>query len=243
MRRFAAMTAPHWLLLYGGIVAAWAGLALLAVPAAPDLWGRLAALCLGDAREVGGAPLLAMWALMAAAMMLPTALPALATHDEIATANGTGGQGALAAGYLAVWLGFAVAAAGAQAGLARMLGAPTLGGPAAAGLLICAAAYQVSPLKRACLARCRQPLTFFFQHWDEGPWRMGLRLGAVCLGCCWALMALALIGGAMSLGLMALATLLMLAEKLDASERVSRAIALACLTAAGYLIGDPAWIA
>jgi predicted metal-binding membrane protein len=238
-----AMTAPGWLLLYAAILAAWAVLAVQAMPAMPELGDALAAICMTDARAGGLAPLYAMWALMAAAMMLPTALPALATHDEIARAHGLGGQGALIAGYLSVWLGFAALAAGAQALLIR-LGAPGgLEGAAAAAVLVLAAAYQVSPLKRACLARCRQPMTFFMAHWGEGPWRMGLRLGAVCLGCCWALMALALIGGAMSLGLMAVATVLMAAEKLDASGRVSLGLAVGCLLAAGYLIGDLAWIA
>jgi predicted metal-binding membrane protein len=75
------------------------------------------------------------------------------------------------------------------------------------------------------------------QHWDEGPLRMGLRLGAVCLGCCWALMALGLIGGAMSLGFMALATVSMTAEKLTTGRAVPVAIALACLAGAGFLMG------
>ena len=139
------------------------------------------------------------------------------------------------AGYAAVWVGFALAAAGLQLALARVGG---LAHPALApALLVLAAGYQVSTLKEACLSKCRQPLTFFMSHWAEGPWRMGLRLGATCLGCCWALMALGLIGGAMSLGFMALATLLMTAEKLSRGVLVPRAIALGCLAGAGYLTG------
>jgi predicted metal-binding membrane protein len=52
------------------------------------------------------------------------------------------------------------------------------------------------------------------QHWGEGPFRNGLRLGAVCLGCCWALMLLAFVGGVMNLAFMGLATLVMALEKL-----------------------------
>ena len=77
-----------------------------------------------------------------------------------------------------------------------------------------AGAYQFSPLKAACLAKCRAPLGFFMQHWDEGAWRNGLRLGLVCLGCCWALMALAFVGGVMNLAFMGLATAIMVIEKL-----------------------------
>jgi len=82
------------------------------------------------------------------------------------------------------------------------------------GLLMLAGAYQFSALKAACLAKCRAPLTFFMQHWEEGAWRNGLRLGLVCLGCCWALMALAFVGGVMNLAFMGLATAIMVIEKL-----------------------------
>ena len=57
-------------------------------------------------------------------------------------------------------------------------------------------------------------------HWDDGPWRMGLRLGAVCLGCCWALMALAFAGGMANIGFMALGMALMTAEKLSRGRAV-----------------------
>ena len=57
-------------------------------------------------------------------------------------------------------------------------------------------------------------MTFFIQHWDEGAWRNGMRLGAVCIGCCWALMLLAFVGGVMNLAFMGLATLFMVLEKL-----------------------------
>jgi hypothetical protein len=68
--------------------------------------------------------------------------------------------------------------------------------------------------RRPASAKCRAPLTFFLQHWEEGPFRNGLRFGAVCLGCCWALMLLAFVGGVMNLAFMGLATLVMALEKL-----------------------------
>ncbi|UWQ20532.1 DUF2182 domain-containing protein [Jannaschia sp. W003] len=233
MRDLGRMTAPHWLALYGAILGAWAVLWLWAAPAAPDFGALLVSLCRATPEAAGWGGAFAMWVLMAAAMMLPTALPAFATYDEIAHAHRLGGGATLVAGYGAVWLGFAGVATAAQ-----MLAAPEAFSPAfAAAMLVLAAAYQVSPLKEACLSRCRMPLTFFMAHWNDGPWRMGLRLGAVCLGCCWALMALALVGGAMSLGFMALATVLMTLEKLGRGTLVPRAIAIACLAGAGFLIG------
>ncbi|SFI35330.1 Predicted metal-binding membrane protein [Jannaschia pohangensis] len=230
------MTAPHWLALYGTLLAAWTAVVLMATPTG---WGTLLRdLCLTPAAAAGPGGVLAMWLIMSSAMMLPTALPAFATYDDIAQAHGTGGGGHLIAGYAIVWAGFSALAMVAQLALGRLaiLDEPLL----AAALLILAGGYQFSPLKDACLSKCRMPLTFFMGHWNDGPFRMGLRLGATCLGCCWALMALGLIGGAMSLGFMALATGLMTLEKLSRGALVPRAIGLACLVGAGFLIGGPA---
>lgn len=226
--RIRAMGAPHWLALYGLILAGWAALYAMAVPAdlralsalyGADFW---AALCRAGPDGAGLAGLFAMWAVMAAAMMAPTALPALATYEDLGRATPVR-FGALVAGYLAVWLGFAALAALAQmalyrAGLVDALGASRQGWFTAL-LLAGAGAYQFSALKQACLSRCRAPLTFFMQHWDEGPWRLGLRLGATCLGCCWALMALGFAGGVMNLAFMGLATGLMALEKLPGTGR------------------------
>ncbi|TFL18678.1 DUF2182 domain-containing protein [Jannaschia formosa] len=225
------MTAPHWLALYAGLLVAWALVWTMSAPGA--FATALRDLCLTPAGEAALPGLVAMWLIMSAAMMLPTAIPAFATHDEITTAQGLHGGGALVGGYVLVWVGFSLLAATVQLALGDRIAAPWL----APALLVLAAGYQVSPLKEACLSKCRQPLTFFMQFWDEGPWRMGLRLGAVCLGCCWALMALGLIGGAMSLGFMALVTLLMTLEKLTTGRIVPVAIALACLVGAGFLLG------
>lgn len=235
MDRLADMTRAHWLGLYGGIALAWAALWWAASGAPSGEW--LAALCRATPDAAGFAGALAMWALMGAAMMLPTALPAFAAHDMVPGARG----GAwMVAGYAVVWLGFAALAAGAQVGLAGLglVGATGVAvAPVAVALLLAAALYQVSPLKEACLSRCRQPATFLMAHWDDGPWRMGLRLGATCLGCCWALMLLGFVGGMASLGLMALATGVMMAEKLSAGPWVQRFAALGCLGGAGWILG------
>ena len=234
MERLIHMRGPHWLALYTVIVAAWVGVWAMTAPQGAN-W--FADLCRAAVGEVGFGAAFAMWLLMSAAMMLPTALPTFASHDMI---PGARGGGRLVAGYAVVWVLFSAGAAALQTGLSRIGVLDTDGavGPAiAVALLLLAAAYQLSPLKEACLSKCRQPLTFLMQHWAEGPWRMGLRLGAVCLGCCWALMALGFVGGTMSLGFMALATILMTFEKLSAGPWVSRGIALACLMGAGFLIG------
>lgn len=224
--RIRKMTAPHWLGLYGVILLAWVLLYAMQLPpdlvAAANIYGAefWEALCRIEPGLAGAPNILLMWALMSAAMMAPTALPAFSTWDDLVQTGRASGFTALLGGYLLVWLGFAALATGAQltlaaAGLLNPLG-ESVNLWLTAALLAGAGAYQFSTLKDACLSKCRRPLTFFMQYWDDGPFRMGVRLGAVCLGCCWALMALAFVGGTMNLLWMGGAMVLMMLEKLPA---------------------------
>jgi predicted metal-binding membrane protein len=222
------MGAPHWLALFGLILAAWMALYAMALPAelresarifGAEFWESL---CLVTPDAAGFGRVVLMWALMAAAMMAPTALPAFATYEDLGRSTDIR-FGALVAGYLAVWLGFSLLAGGLQmalfsAGLVSAFG-DSLSVWLSAGLLLVAGLYQFSPVKEACLSKCRAPLTFFMAHWDEGPLRNGVRLGLVCLGCCWALMLLAFVGGVMNIAFMGLATLIMVIEKLPSFGR------------------------
>lgn len=225
--RIRTLRGTHWLAFFGATLLGWALLFRMAIPAdlralESDFGVSLAELLCGGALAASGfAPAFAMWALMSAAMMAPTALPALATYDDlshVATGLDKTGFGKLLGGYLAAWFGFSALAALAQVGLYRsgLIGAlgQSLSVPLTMALLIGAGIYQFSPLKEACLSRCRAPLTFFMQHWDEGPFRNGGRLGLDCVGCCWALMALGFVGGTMNLAFMGLAMVLMTLEKL-----------------------------
>lgn len=222
--RIRAMRGAHWLALFGLILLAWALLFLMAVPQelriAGQIYGRefWASLCTLTPDAAGAVRITGMWALMSAAMMAPTALPVFATYDDLGQSAENTRFLHLVAGYLVVWIGFSVLAAGLQMGLYRADLISAFGDSRSAALsallLALAGAYQFTPLKEACLSKCRRPLTFFMQHWDEGPWRNGLRLGAVCLGCCWALMLLAFVGGVMNIAFMALAMVLMTLEKL-----------------------------
>jgi predicted metal-binding membrane protein len=227
--RIRAMGAPHWLALFGLILGAWVALYAMALPAdlrasarifGADFWESL---CTVTPDAAGFGRVVLMWALMAAAMMAPTALPAFATYDDLGRSTQTR-FGALVAGYLIVWLGFSVLAGALQmalfgAGLVSAFG-DSLSVWLSAGLLLLAGFYQFSAVKEACLSKCRAPLTFFMAHWDEGPLRNGVRLGLVCLGCCWALMLLAFVGGVMNIAFMGLATLIMVIEKLPHYGRV-----------------------
>ena len=233
-----------WLGLFALILAAWATLYIMALDMGPaglssDLW---ASLCRGP-MAASYAALFAMWALMAAAMMLPTFIPALRTFLSLGYAGATRASEAvlLVAGYALVWLGFAAVAAAAQQQLAG-LGLLTPDGRSVslwltAALLLAAGLCQFSVLKAACLSKCRMPLTYFMERWAPGParaLRMGTELGMACLGCCWALMALAFVGGTMNLLWMGAATLFMVLEKLpDIGRPLTRPMGVGLILAAG----------
>ncbi len=124
-------------------------------------------------------------------------------------------------GYVAAWAGYSVLAAAAQVALARAaLLTPMLQSTSvvlSAAILLAAGLFQFTALKEACLAKCRTPLGFFLAEWRDGAagaFAMGLRHGSFCVVCCWALMAVMLVVGAMNLLWMAALTAFMLAEKL-----------------------------
>ncbi len=143
------------------------------------------------------------------AMMLPSAAPAILTYG--AMSRRFAGQGAPAApvalfagGYAAIWTVFSAAAVALQL-LTRTLipltGMMAVSSTIAGGaILVAAGAYQLTPLKYACLRKCQTPLMFFAHNWrpgNRGAWRMGLSHGLFCLGCCWVLMGLLFYGGVM----------------------------------------------
>src|SRR5947209_1227934 len=168
------------------------------------------------------AALIAMWWLMMAAMMLPSAAPAILLYARVRDVRNRDASIArtwvFLAGYLAIWLLFSIAL-----GLLQLM----LTGPsmvidnrlAQGAVLIAAGAYQLSPLKSACLRECRSPAQFISRHWRPG-WhgavRLGLMHGAYCVGCCWMLMALLFVGGVMNLLWVAALTVTVAIEKLVA---------------------------
>ncbi len=168
------------------------------------------------------AAILVMWAIMMAAMMLPSALPMLLQFVDLASRNGEAARGhAFVGAYLLVWLVFSMAATTLQwclqaAGWTDPMAASRSAWLTAA-LLLLAGIYQFSPLKQACLARCRTPIGFLLGEWRpgaRGALVMGLRHGLFCLGCCWALMALLFVGGVMDLAWVAALAIVVALEKL-----------------------------
>lgn len=179
-------------------------------------------------------PVLAMWLAMTAVMMAPVVLPWLRALGRV---QGPTVLLAFVGGYAVAWTAFSVAAALTQIGLARLgAHAPlTATAPGVAGIaLVLVGGFQLTALKDSCLSHCRSPFGYFASHWRpgmRGAWAMGLHHGAFCLGCCWGLMALALVVGSMNLGAMALLMALMLLETLAPfGHRLARPLGLALAT-------------
>jgi predicted metal-binding membrane protein len=182
-----------------------------------------------------------MWVIMMAAMMLPSAAPAIllviALTKQRGERHAIRASGEFAFGYVAVWGAFSLVATGLQWGLDRagLLSENMASGSVvlAAFLLFAAGVYQLTPWKHACLQHCRSPMEFLTRHWRKGPlgpMRAGARHGAFCLGCCWMLMGLLFVGGLMNLIWIAGLALLVLIEKLfPLGPRVSQLTGVALI--------------
>jgi predicted metal-binding membrane protein len=203
---------------------------------------------------IGGISLvLAMWVAMILAMMLPTAGPMILTYVEIADTGAQKGEPvasplALTAGYTAIWLGFALAATVLQVALTRAaLLDPAMGAASplfSGAVFLAAGAYQFSALKHACVTLCQRPFPFFLANWSSEPsgvFRLGLRQGIYCLGCCWAMMLLMFAVGVMNVVWMAALGLVMAAEKIATTTRFSRAVGAVLALIGVMLIGSAVW--
>jgi predicted metal-binding membrane protein len=173
----------------------------------------------------GAMQLVLVWTAMTVGMMTPSAVPMAVTYLRIAprlepTLNRAICLAAFIAAYLVVWILFAACAAALQLGMRGFFlidehmrfTSSSVGGV----FLIAAGLYQLTPLKRVCISKCRLPLGFLLGSYRpgyRGAFEIGLLHGAYCIGCCWLLMALVWVGGMMNLTWMALLSVLVIAEK------------------------------
>src|SRR5689334_20424043 len=212
--------------------------------------GQIGWLAEGDMSAV---VFLSMWVTMMVAMMLPAVAPTVLAHLAITRRLGRGIVPTLVfvAGYLLVWsaigavplLGYkAFAPLSEDPALMRWL-------PAAAGsILIIAGAYQFSAWKRICLEHCQSPLAFLASHDFDGgslsALRAGLIHGALCLGCCWAIMTVLLLVGLMNLLWMAGIFALVFVEKTWKHGLImAKAAGVALILLGVAVIADPALLA
>jgi predicted metal-binding membrane protein len=196
------------------------------------------------------ATFVALWTVMMVAMMLPAAAPMIVIFAaaqarrsrEVAVPTWI-----FVAGYLLVWSAvgvwvYALVQMGSE--LAASFAPPERSrwAPLALGTTVTAAGlYQFTPLKQVCLRHCRSPFAFVAQHWHDGrvgALRMGLRHGAYCLGCCWALFAIMVAAGVMSLAWMLLLTLIVFVEKIFPQGRRFGAVTGFSLIALGIVVAS-----
>jgi len=181
-----------------------------------------------------------MWAVMMVAMMVPSASPMIETYARIARAHSSASAynvWLFAAAYIVVWALFSAGATAGQIALQR--GALITSGfvttPLISGIILAIAGlYQLTPLKQACLGHCRSPIGFFTTEWRAGAagaFKMGLKHGAFCVGCCWMLMALLFVLGVMNLLWVAAISVFVLLEKVTPYGR-----AIARITGVAMLV-------
>ena len=199
--------------------------ALLFVLAGVAWWStvdRMRGMDAGPGTDLGGFGwFLGVWLVMMAAMMFPSVSPTVALYARMSRERAPVAPYVFTSGYLVVWGAAGVLAYAVSTATAGLLGHSLAWDQAgrwlAGGILLAAAAYELTPLKNVCLSKCRSPLGFLLGSWRSGlsgAFRMGARHGAWCLGCCWALMASLFALGVMSLAWMTVIAALIAAEKL-----------------------------
>jgi predicted metal-binding membrane protein len=205
------------------------GLFLLAAVAWAVTGDRMGGMDAGPGTDPGALGFwVTAWVVMMAAMMFPSIAPMVVMHARIEEGHRRQGRDAPAGttalfvcGYLITWtaaglVGYAIIQAGQDLSLGFLSwdrGAPYVAG----GVIAAAAIYQLTPLKDACLTRCRSPMAFVLTAWKpgrSGALLMGIEHGVWCVGCCWGLMAALFALGVMSIGWMAFIAALIATEKL-----------------------------
>jgi predicted metal-binding membrane protein len=230
------------------VVVCWAWIISMAV----DMYGRMTgpAMWMMTARWDGRhlVLLFAMWSVMMVGMMLPSGTPAVLQYartirSEPHAKRPTAHIAVFATGYVFVWTLFSLAAtivhrAIAEARLLTPMMEPTM--PAFAGwLLLNAGGYQLLPFKRRCLSSCRSPAAFGTNRRRPGvveAFRIGMKHGLSCVGCCWVLMMLLFAGGVMNLTVIVTLTLIVLLE------RIAPFGIRSTLVSGGGLIGLGLWV-
>ena len=191
----------------------------------------------------------AMWWVMMIAMMVPSAAPTILLYAAIKRRQATTDSPVIAswlflAGYLVIWAGFSLVAVSLQWGLDQaglLSGMMASTSSVVAGIILLAAGlYQLTPIKRACLRYCQNPLLFLSSYWQRGAisaLRMGFWHGGYCVGCCWFLMALLFVVGVMNLVWIAAVAIYVAFEKLlPRSEWLSRAAGAGLIVAGGVVL-------
>jgi predicted metal-binding membrane protein len=203
---------------------------------------------MGGVAMLGAGLFLVTWLVMMVAMMFPSVAPMVLTHARVVRSRGEGAAATVSfvLGYLVVWTAAGLVPLAVIQLLGSSVAAPVSGWlPRVAGAaVLLAGAYQLTPLKNACLRACRSPLGFIMSH-DFGGGapaaaRAGLSHGLYCLGCCWSLMAVLAVLGLMNLAWMAVFAMLFFLEKnWRQGVMLSRVVGIACVVLGAAVLMRP----
>jgi predicted metal-binding membrane protein len=193
------------------------------------------------------------WLVMMAAMMLPSIVPFTVGMNRILRVRGAarGSTVTMTLAYLLIWAGTGILAYPVLRGLQTVSAGPTeVAVRVGAVVLLAAGLYQLTPLKRVCLRRCRSPVFLVMQHGQRatrsrlGAWQAGIKHGAYCLGCCWALFAVLLAAGVMSLVWMAAIAAIVALEKVSSrGETIASALGGVLIAVGLLLLAAPSVLA
>jgi predicted metal-binding membrane protein len=167
----------------------------------------------------------AQWGVMMTAMMLPSAAPMILLYGTVSRRlTGEGNRsipaGLFAAVYLGLWLLLGVPVYGGYVLVASLAARSQSLGTAlpymVAAVLVAGGAYQLTAAKRVCLRHCESPLGFLMRRWRSGyapTLRLAVEHALYCIGCCWALMTILVVAGAMSTTWVLVIAMVVFAEK------------------------------
>lgn len=198
--------------------------------------GEMGSMSMGTSMSL--AAYLVGWVAMMAAMMFPAISPVVRLYSRAAARGAVAPLPFFVAGYLVVWGSLGLPAYVAWRELADPIDSGAAwAGRVAGAVLLAAAVYQLTPLKRACLRHCRSPMSVFMRASGNTKQpitavRLGATHGALCVGCCWAFMAVLVAVGTMNIAWMAILTLVIFVEKV-----LPRGDGYAALTAGAFAIG------
>lgn len=192
------------------------------------------------------------WGIMMAAMMLPSATAMILLYRTVSQRlRGAGDKSIPPAAfmlvYLFVWLligvpvyaGYVLVGRFAQGSVPFNTALPYM----IAATLFAAGTYQFTSVKRACLRKCETPLFFLMRRWRSGygaTFRIALDHAIYCVGCCWALMLILVVAGAMSLPWVLAIGLAVFAEKiLPRRWRTAQVIGMVLIVLGGMIAMRP----
>ncbi len=197
-------------------------------------------------------PFLGFWVVMMIAMMFPSVAPNLllwtrTIRQSNAGVRRAGRIGSYLGGYLVSWTVFGVAVFALMVAVDSLTQRSAVIGPwIGAAIFAAAGLYQLTPLKQACLTKCRAPLGLFLQYSGykgaTKDLRAGMHHGAYCVACCWGLMAVLVAVGMMNVGAMAVIAAVIVLERLwGGGPAIARIVGTALLVLAVMALFSP-WL-